>query len=288
MIRGIDVGNYSLKIWPDTCIKSLVTGEENILGSKLLLELNGKKHVIGEGVFETELNKSCKENFIPLLMAGIAISSKDVFNQIVVGLPINQYKKNKEELERLILNNRVQELKLNGEIRKVIVTDFKVYPEGIGAYYSLNTSEDVIIIDIGGRTTDIVYVAGMKNEISSTVAVGTLNIYKDVADQLNSLYGLDLNIQMIDRIIERGFLKVDGLDVDLRFIVEILKKNFSKIKEDLDMKFPARSEQIVLVGGGAKLFEKAFKNRYKNCEVSENPLFANAIGFQKVGEQLWG
>lgn len=288
MIRGIDVGNYSLKIWPDTCIKSLVTSEENILGSKLLLELNGKKHVIGEGVFETELNKSCKENFIPLLMAGIALSSKDVFNQIVVGLPINQYKKNKEELERLILNNRVQELKLNGEARKVIITDFKVYPEGIGAYYSLNISDDVIIIDIGGRTTDIVYVAGMKSEISSTVAVGTLNIYKDVADQLNSLYGLDLNIQMIDRVIERGFLKVDGLDVDLRFIVEILKKNFGKIKEDLDMKFPARSEQIVLVGGGAKLFEKAFKNRYKNCEVSENPLFANAIGFQKVGEQLWG
>jgi transketolase C-terminal domain/subunit len=54
------------------------------------------------------------------------------------------------------------------------------------------------------------------------------------------------------------------------------------------MKFPARSEKIVLVGGGSKLFERAFKKKYINCEIADNPVFANAIGFQRVGEMLWG
>lgn len=96
MKRGIDVGNYSLKEYPGTNIKSLVTTEENILGSKLKLEYGGKSYFIGEGSFETELNKSSKKNFLPLLLTGIALNSDDVFQQIVCGLPINQYKANKE------------------------------------------------------------------------------------------------------------------------------------------------------------------------------------------------
>ena len=42
MKRGIDVGNYSLKEFPNTNIKSLVTTEENILGSKICLEYDGE------------------------------------------------------------------------------------------------------------------------------------------------------------------------------------------------------------------------------------------------------
>lgn len=287
--RGIDVGNYSLKEFPGTNIKSLVTKEENILGSKLALECEGKTYYIGEGRFETELNKSNKDNFLPLLLTGISLntSKEDVFQQIVCGLPINQYKGNKEALIDLVLSNRGREIKLNGEVKKIIITDFEVYPEAVGAYYSLNTNDDVIIVDVGGRTTDIAYIMNGKIKVSSTVAAGTLNIYKDISDKLNSEYSLDLDIAMAERILDRGYLKVDGYNTELSFITEILKKNFIKINEDLSMKFPARTEKIILVGGGYKLFERAFKNRYQNCYVADNPIYANAIGFQKVGEMLW-
>lgn len=287
MILGIDVGNYSLKCWPNVNVKSLVTKEENILGSKFIIEYDNQKFVIGEGEFETELNKSTKENFLPLLYAGIILSSNDVFNQVVCGLPINQYKKNRETLEKLVSENKMKTIKVNGVNKEIVLSDFKVYPEGIGAYYSLGTSEDVIIVDIGGRTTDIAYICRKKHQLSSTVAVGTLNIYKEIADKLNSDYSLNLNLQMVDRITERGNLKIDNKEIDLRFITAILKKNFIKIKEDLDFNFPARTERIVLVGGGAKLFSKAFMNRYENCDIAEESLFANSIGFKKVGESLW-
>ena len=287
MILGIDVGNYSLKTSENINIKSLVTSEENILGSKIILEYDKQKFVIGEGNFETELNKSNKDNFLPLLFTGIALSTKETFNQVVCGLPINQYKSNKDKLEELIANNKMKAIKINGKFREIIISDFKVYPEGIGAYYNLDNKEDVILVDIGGRTTDIAYISNNKHHSSNTVAVGTLNIYKQVADILNSNYSLDTDIQAVDRIMERGILKVDNREVDLRFITGILKNNFLKIKEALDFNFPARTENIILVGGGAKLFAKAFKKRYENCEIAEEPVFANALGFRKVGEKLW-
>lgn len=287
MILGIDVGNYSLKSNTGINIKALVSKEENILGSGLVLEMDNSKFVIGEGSFETELNKSSKENFLPLFYAGIALSSEEDFNSVVCGLPINQYKDNHKHLESLINANKMKTIKINGIERTLIIENFKVYPEGIGAYYSLNINEDVILIDIGGRTTDIAYIADSKHQKSSTVAVGTLNIYKSIADTINSKYSLDLTLKDIDRVIDRGTLVIDGEQVNLNFITSILKSNFMKIKEDLDFKFPARTERIILVGGGGKLFNKAFTNRYSNCTIAEDHIYSNAKGFKKVGEKLW-
>lgn len=287
MILGIDVGNYSLKSNSGINIKALVSKEENILGSGIVLEMDNQKFIIGEGNFETELNKSSKENFLPLLYVGIALSSKDDFNSVVCGLPVNQYKDNHKSLEELIHKNKIKTIKLNGIERTLVIDNFKVYPEGIGAYYNLNLNEDLILIDIGGRTTDIAYIADNKHQKSSTVAVGTLNIYKSIADIINSKYSLDLSLKDIDRIIDRGTLNIDGEKINLSFITSILKNNFMKIKEDLDFKFPARTEKIVLVGGGAKLFIKAFMNRYSNCIIANDPIYSNAKGFKKVGEKLW-
>ncbi len=287
MILGIDVGNYSLKSNTGINIKALVSKEENILGSGIVLVIDNNKYIIGEGNFETELNKSSKDNFLPLLYTGIALSSEDDFNSVVCGLPINQYKDNYKYLEELINKNKIKNIKINGRERALVIDNFKVYPEGIGAYYNLNLNEDAILIDIGGRTTDIAYIADNKHQKSSTVAVGTLNIYKSIADTINSKYSLDLSLKDIDRIIDRGTLAIDGEKVNLNFITSILKTNFMRIKEDLDFKFNVRTEKIILVGGGSKLFGKAFINRYSNCTIADDPIYANAKGFKKVGEKLW-
>ena len=288
MILGLDIGTHGLKVNGKVHIKSLVSAEENILGTDLVLEYDNQKYVIGKGDFNSELNKSTRETFIPLLYAGIVLSTKDTFNQVVCGLPINQYNSNKEYLTKLINDNKIKTIKVNGKSKEIVITDFAIYPEGIGAYYSLDTNDDVIIVDIGGKTTDIAFICDKRNEISSTVPIGTLDIYKTIADKLNAEYSLALSITQVERIVTKGVLKIDNEPVDLSFITGILKENFMKIKEDLDLKFPSRTERIVLVGGGTKLFATAFLKRYKNCEVATDTIFANSIGFKKVGEELWG
>lgn len=291
MILGIDIGNYSVKVAPGINFKSLISTEENLLGGSMVIEYDNNKYIVGEGSFETELNKSNKENFLPLLYAAIIKSSNDTFNQVVCGLPINQYKANKDRLKKLVEDNKMKKVIVNGKKREIVISEFEVYPEGVGAYYSFgNSSEDfeVIIVDIGGRTTDIAYISGGKLLKSATVPVGTLNIYSEVAEKINSDYSLNLDIEYVDVIMEKGQLKVDNKDVDLSFISEILKSNFLIIKKELDLKFPARTVNIILEGGGAKLFKKAFKKRYENSDIGSEPVYANAIGFKKVGEALWG
>lgn len=287
MILGIDVGNYSLKTSEGINIKALVSKEANILGNSTILEIDDEKFVIGEGRFETELNKSSKKNFLPLLYAGIALSTKDNFNSVVCGLPINQYKKNKDHIEKLIENNKVKKIKINGKERTMIIENFRVYPEGLGAYYNLPVNEDVIIVDIGGRTTDIAYISNNKPLKTGTVAVGTLNILADIQDTINSEYSLDLNLTDIDKMLLRNHFIIDGETINTDFIKTTLRENFIKIKEKLDLDFPARTEKIILVGGGSQLFFKAFKNRYTNCEMIEENILANAKGFEKVGRSLW-
>jgi len=60
-----------------------------------------------------------------------------------------------------------------------------------------------------------------------------------------------------------------------------------KIKADLDFKFSAHTEKLMLTGGGAALFHKAFVNRYEDISIMQNPVLANVRGFKKVGELLW-
>lgn len=287
MILGIDVGNYSLKTSEGINIKALVSKEANILGNSIVLEMDNEKYVIGEGRFETELNKSSKQNFLPLLYAGIALSTKDNFNSVVCGLPINQYKKNKDNIENLIENNKVKKIKINGRERTIVIENFKVYPEGLGAYYNLPVNEDVIIVDIGGRTTDIAYISNNKPIKTGTVAVGTLNILADIQDTINSDYSLDLTLTDIDKMLTKNKFIIDGEMINTDFIKTILRNNFIKINEKLDLDFPARTEKIVLVGGGSQLFFKAFKKKYSTCELIEENILANAKGFEKVGRSLW-
>ena len=295
---GNDVGNYMMKLSNYTSIKSIVTEEEpaiNLLNDIKVINLDGKKYYIGAGSFETELNKAKKETFLPLLIAGIDMAtpkdldSYEAIYNVVCGLPISQYKTNKKYIEDLVMSEKIRFIEINGKRKRIFIEKFSVYPECLGAYYSLDgyKNEDIILVDIGGRTTDIAYISGGKLLKSSTVPVGTLNIYSDIVNKLNSLYDLAIDLNKVDRIIESGRFNVDGKAADISFITSILKNNFLKIKEELDLNYPARTEQIILSGGGSKLFGKAFKNRYSNCITHNDPIFANALGFRKVGELLW-
>jgi len=104
MILGIDVGNYATKTSNGIIFQSKVSKVGNILGGDLEIKVNGKTLYVGTGEFEAEFNKAMKQNFINLLYAAIALCSEDESNQIVVGLPIGQYKDYKD-----ILRSRIKE-----------------------------------------------------------------------------------------------------------------------------------------------------------------------------------
>lgn len=288
MILGVDIGTYSVKTSTKVTFFSKFTQEDSFTEINKM-NIGGVDYNIGEGEFSTDWNKSRKDNTLILLYAAIAKSTNDNINQIILGLPVQQYKKNKDAVIELVGSNKCATINK----RNIIITDITVAPEGASTYYAMDIelrqmigNKQLIIIDIGGRTTDIVVFEGKKIIDVKTIPVGMLNIYQEIIDYVNSEYTESLNLEDGEIILKEG-LFLDGELQDISFIKPILERNFNTIFKELQLKYNVNKGYVYLTGGGSLTLKLAFRNRLKNIIMSKDPVFDNAIGFKKVGESLW-
>ncbi|WP_139905604.1 ParM/StbA family protein [Clostridium thermarum] len=284
MILGVDKGNIKLKTSTLYTIDSKVSKMASIMGSGIEFVMDGVKYYIGTGDYETELNKARQENFIPLLFHAIAMSTHDVENQVVCGLPMNQYKEFKDELKERILSNRIKDIEMNGRNRRIIISDVEIIPEGAAV------DIEGISIDIGGRTTDCClkrYENGRMRILNPlSYAKGTLNLYSEAAKLINSKFALDLSASDMEKIFKKG-LKINGVLQDIGFVLDVFRSFVDSLVNDLRVEYSLKTEDVHVLGGGGQLLFKAIKNRIPQAELVENSLFRNAIEFERYGEQLW-
>lgn len=293
MIVGVDLGNYAVKTSEGVHFLSKVIESNGFYDEKEVI-IDGEKLILGEGEFETDFNKSKKENTIPLLFGALAMSDKrEQYFQVVLGLPIQQYKSNKADIVKFIENNRVKEVVIAGKKRDIFITDIQVAPEGASAYYNLSSvnkaaigRKQLVVVDIGGRTTDVCLFKDKQIKNYKTIPVGMLNVYNDIVNVVNELYTKNFELEYGEEVLDEG-LFIDGEYKDTGFIKPILKKHFDSIFKELQLNFDISKGYVLLTGGGASIFKKAFANRLKNLIVSGDNVFDNVKGFKKVGEKLW-
>ncbi|MGY5241188.1 ParM/StbA family protein [Clostridium tertium] len=293
---GLDFGNCNLKTSKGIIIPTKIINGRNILNSGFEIKINGNWYTVGDGDFDTTLDKTEKEYFIPFLAIGIGLSIEKDFVRLVTGLPINQYKNKKEKLLKIIEDNKILDFSLNGVDKKIYIAEAEIFPEGVATYYSLSPEyrrsikeKDIVILDIGGRTTNIVWLkAGLKRSVYKYVSLesGIINIYSEVIKQINSLYTLGLEIEEAESILKNG-LEVDGEKQDLNFVRGIIKNNIDKVFKELNINYPVRTCPLLVTGGGGGSFYKAIKKRYNTAVLVENNILSNAIGYERVGEKLW-
>lgn len=288
MIIGVDLGNYAVKTSEKVHFLSKISEMDSFTGDNKVV-YNSKTIFIGEGEFSTDWNKSQKESTLPLLFAAIAMSTNENINQVVIGLPIQQYKANKAELKELVNNNRCACI----NNRRMLIEDIEVAPEGASVYYNMPIDirqeiggKQLVVVDIGGRTSDVSVFIDKKIVDVKTIPTGMLNIYQDTIDHINSNYTENFTLEDGEIILREG-LFLNGENKDVSFIKPILHKHFNSIYKDLQLKFNLSKGYVYLTGGGSNILKLAFKNRLNNLIVSPDPLFDNAIGFKRVGEQLW-
>ncbi|MBB6623852.1 ParM/StbA family protein [Clostridium gasigenes] len=292
MIIGVDLGNFGVNTSENDFFYSKISEGSSFTDENSII-YEGKKFQIGEGEFSTDLDKSKKEITLPLLFTALARSSKDSFFQVVLGLPIQQYKSNKESFKRYIEENRGKSIIYKGVKREIIISDVIIAPEGAAAYYNLSFEQKkiignhpLIIIDIGGRTTDICLFENGKITKVWTVPTGMLNIYQDIIDYINTTYTEGYKLEDGEVILKEGlFLK--GKQQDINFIKPILQKHFNSIYKDLQLNFNTSKGYVLLTGGGSIVLKRAFENRLENLIISNDPTFDNAKGFKKLGVSLW-
>ena len=240
MIIGVDLGNYAVKTSEGVHFLSKFIESNGFYGNEIIYD--GKAIVVGEGEFQTDYKKSMKENTLPLLYSALALSSKDEqCFQVVLGLPIQQYKNNKAELIKLVEENRAKTVEANGKKRDIFITDITIAPEGASAYYNLSKEnkrsigkKQLVIVDIGGRTTDVCLFKDKQIKQYKTIPGGMLNIYNDIVTTINEVYSQNFDLEDGEEVLKDG-LFLEGENKDVSFIKSILKKQFDSIFKELQL-----------------------------------------------------
>lgn len=271
MILGVDLGNYYTKSSKGISFLSKTSLLKNISESDFITRDN-KKIYLGEGEFDTEYRKAYRSNLIHLLQGAIEKSTTDKNNKIVVGLPLSQYKEDKDYLINRILQSN-------------LVTDVEVAPEGV---LTVPSNYEGIIVDVGGRTTDIclLEIEGNKRRIKrpTSLPIGVMNLESDFINYLNSNYGLDLKQGDAERIIRNGlFIYGERKEVSMDIFKEFVESIVRRIQIDYSIK----TNNVVLIGGGADKLFKAFKNRVPQAYLVRDPFMANTMAYERYGREVF-
>lgn len=284
-ILGIDVGNSMTKSNKGVVFDTKYIKGENLLGTGIK---TNRGITIGEGNYDTEYRKLKKDRYIDYLHTAIALSSNEEENQVVVGLPLSQYKKDREELIDLIVNNAYIDLELNNRGYRGYITNVSVYPEGVA---SISNEFEGVIVDIGGRTTDacFTYLNNGKRKIEEPISIpaGTLNLYNNFINVINNRYALDLKSKDAQRIMKNG-LKIEGQQKDITFAIEVFKEFLEGLIKDLKLQYALSTNDIIFTGGGSLELRKPIMNRLEYAQFADNCLFSNANGFYRIGCDLFG
>jgi plasmid segregation protein ParM len=234
-----------------------------------------------------------------LRMAGLA--GRDV--HIATGLPLAKFYIGGKPNSAYIAEKKASLLKpvvaIDGQPTANVVAH-DVFPEGLAAWVDyavadgkmrVTAKETVGVIDIGGRTTDCAVVLEdrrIDHPRCGSAMAGALDVVAEIATKLSTrLNGAAISEALVDKALRAGVrtLSVRGKTVDFSDLLETaLTQTLGKVKQEVSRRFGGAEdlERIILVGGGAYLFQAALLKDFPDqLYVPEQPEFANARGFAK-------
>lgn len=294
MRLGLDIGNYQVKTSEGIIFDSKITTEKYFGTEADKITISNKTYYLGEGNFEIEARKFDKENFIPLVLGAICKSTDADLIDLAIGLPIIQFKdKNiRTELINLLQGNTYKVVYNNIPTTKII-RSVQVFPEGISGYLYLKSKgllnevgdRDSILIDIGGKTTDIALIKNNKATIPTSISIGTIDIYYAIAKALREkYYDAKIDVEKIQDYLDKGFYYKGELQ-DISFAINTTKVLFKQIYDELKINYSIEIDAVVVMGGGAKILGSIFKKNIKGIIVMNNidrDVFANAKGYKML------
>ncbi|EGT4047034.1 ParM/StbA family protein [Clostridioides difficile] len=295
---GIDIGNYAVKTSTDDIFESKVTEVKNFGSDSDSIKIGNKTYYLGEGDEEINIVKYEKENFLPLLLGAICRNTDDEIVDLGLGLPVKQFAGLRKNLiEKLQGKEYHVEFTRGNETTKrdITIRSIQTFPEGVTGYlyYAKDivgqiAGRDVVLVDIGGKTTDIALVQGNKATDPYSVNVGTINIYDAIKKSLEMderfLGKVEIKREKIQDYIDKGFY-LNGEKQDIKKNIDASVGLFKQIYNELKLNYPISTSAVVVMGGGAKLLGEAFKKNIPGIIVMsdvDKHVFANAKGYKKM------
>lgn len=287
-ILAVDLGNYNIKTSESTIFRSTYTldniGIDPLATEKI--EYNGNTYLIGKGEFDTTFNKAKKE-YLPNLLYAIASTTPQEIEEIglVLGVPIDNL--GLSDAFKSDLDGKEFQFKFNGADRKIKISKLGIVGEGLSSYYTLDDKtreKDLLIIDVGGRTVNVVTYKNKKLDQKFTIPTGTITYHSKIAEREN-FKGDDIKVEVVREYISKNII-TDLEDIAFDFIKGMLNQ-IGKID--------TRPYKVLFTGGGSidlldylKKYEYPDKMKnFKDFELIDNPVFSNASGNKVIGSIKW-
>lgn len=283
-ILAVDLGNYNINTSEGKMfIATFSEGEpDNPQGEDVITIGENSYCMAKEGSFDFEFNKN-KKNYMPNLLYAIEKSiTKENLKTInlVLGVPVENFGVGNDFIADL--QNKEFDYQFNGNKRAVKIDKVAVVGEAISSFYMLEPEQrtgDVMIVDIGGRTINVVTFRNGKIEHKKQINTGMLNFYEKVKSRHNSMYGSNLETEQMYSYIKKKMVKVEHEDE-----VAFLKDALNRLKQVADINF----YKLFFTGGGSITLEDTIKELEPRANIMENPLFTNVNGNKAIAEAQWG
>lgn len=287
MITVLDLGNNNIKGLTDTT--GPVTFRSNLSrdyeaypdGFNYVL-LDGQYTYFEKGAFSKEYIKTNKDYKAQLLYSIARLTDADhVETDLALLLPISEMEhkaKYESELRNKQFKFTVKVTKKKNMI--VSIKDVFVVPEGYASYFTLSDTDkagNILLIDIGGRTTNVVAMDYGKPQALDTYKIGILDFYNKLK-VLNA--DKQYRLEDIEKAIQRGDIKVSQKDL-AGFMNDVIN--------EISLSVNINQYNVKFTGGGAAVLKDVITNILpKQCAILDNPLYSNVNGALIVSKQIWG
>lgn len=302
-----------------------VSNMDELLNS-LAITYNNTKYYIGynavtntrNGRFSLRQNKAgLEENKIKLLTTLALFTDMNQIDaefEIVSGLPVLEYKNQKDILFDMIYNhNEPFEFTMhygNKSVNKNIkINKVKIISQGEASFYDYildnNGNIDkkkaadvlgrVMVVDPGYKTTDIVTMENGKyiEILSDQLNQGINQVHNECIKLILNKYNIKKEMKEIDNVIRQKTLFYNKQNIDISDIVKEASKPFAE--DILDNLINLSNDQLgslqtlILTGGGGSIIADYIKEELKDTVdviLMKDSEFSNANGYCKYGKLL--
>lgn len=256
---------------------------------------DGEFFKVGEGRSAITEDKISDDSARLRTMAGIAMElrKEGLCNAeiiLAVGLPFSNYGRDKLKLIDYYNQQNVLEFSYEGEDYSVTIEKVIVCPQCYSAIASRlgNMKNDYLIVDIGSKTTDVVYVRnGLPIESKSiTIEKAMVKWIKEIQRDMKVQTGKDIPEHEVMKVMLKEESNLPQI------YAELIRGMMCEKIHSLELELSERGYSldyinIIYVGGGA-LMARDYAGQYRSHTAYDCDLCANAKGYEFLANQMMG
>ncbi|ABQ23643.1 ParM/StbA family protein [Clostridium kluyveri] len=296
VILGLDNGYHFTKTSEGVMFSSTVRkGKDiDINADTIQTNIDGQDYVVGapNGEYVADSNKI--DSIVTEICTFTAIAKSFPENKlidcnIVAGLPVSYYSKQKSDFKEKLLGYGNKKVKLNKHNFQINIVGAEIYPQSAGVVFVNSKdvkSDDSLVVDIGGGTVDVSAFHGLRLTNMATYNLGMLVLYSKLAQKLNSEYECKfMDYELYDKL-KKGYITSNKFGrIDLEILNDDIEEHTNVILNNIkrDFNYNSMDNIFVIGGGGVELYDR-IKQKFKNAILCDDAQFVNANAFELMGQ----